>query len=387
MLFKSLISAAAFTAFASAKIFYAGVAESSGEFGVWSQDKVKGTGLPGRFGVDYSFIDKKGIDVYVDQNKVNLFRIAFLLERMCPLSYGLGAKFNETHFGYFKEAVDYVTKTKGAYCILDPHNYMRYNDPSQQPMTGSIIGDTSDATAATTAQFGAFWGELAGRFKDNEKVIFGLMNEPHDMKTSLVVQNNQAAIDAIRKAGAKQLILAPGNSWTGGHSWTEGSDPSTQLTQLKDSASNLAFDIHEYLDSDYSGTHAPCANGAAKLAGVTSWLKQNNYKAMITEFGGSNTTQCASMLTEFIKYMDSNDVYIGWTAWAAGPFWGSASACCTDSKQWGSLEPTSKAADGSPGLYQTVWLKVIQPLVPKQLVWSGISSVSGGKLSTKPKLT
>ena len=54
---------------------------------------------------------------------------------------------------------------------------MRYNNPSQQPMTGSVIGDTSDSKAATTAQFGAFWGELAGRFKGNEKVIFGLMNE------------------------------------------------------------------------------------------------------------------------------------------------------------------------------------------------------------------
>ena len=54
---------------------------------------------------------------------------------------------------------------------------MRYNDPSQQPMTGSVIGNTSDYNATTTAQFGAFWGELAGRFEDNEKVIFGLMNE------------------------------------------------------------------------------------------------------------------------------------------------------------------------------------------------------------------
>jgi endoglucanase len=53
---------------------------------------------------------------------------------------------------------------------------MRYNDPSQQPMTGSIIG-SSDSKAATTAQFGAFWGELAGRFANNSKVIFGLMNE------------------------------------------------------------------------------------------------------------------------------------------------------------------------------------------------------------------
>lgn len=55
-----------------------------------------GTGLPGRFGVDYQFINKAGIDTYVDVNKVNLFRVAFLLERMNPLETGLGATFNET---------------------------------------------------------------------------------------------------------------------------------------------------------------------------------------------------------------------------------------------------------------------------------------------------
>lgn len=54
---------------------------------------------------------------------------------------------------------------------------MRYNDPSQQPTTGSIIGDTSDPSAASTAQFQAFWQELASRFATNEKVIFGIMNE------------------------------------------------------------------------------------------------------------------------------------------------------------------------------------------------------------------
>jgi endoglucanase len=54
---------------------------------------------------------------------------------------------------------------------------MRYNDPSQQPATGSVIGNTTDPKAATTADFGKFWGALAGRFASNEKVIFGLMNE------------------------------------------------------------------------------------------------------------------------------------------------------------------------------------------------------------------
>jgi hypothetical protein len=99
---------------ASATIYYAGVAQSSGEFGAWSPTQTRGTGLPGRFGVDYSFISTSGVDIMTDQNKVNLHRVAFLLERMCPLEYGLGAKFNETHFDYFKQAIDYITKTKGA---------------------------------------------------------------------------------------------------------------------------------------------------------------------------------------------------------------------------------------------------------------------------------
>lgn len=55
---------------ASATIYYAGVAESSGEFGVWSATSTKGTGLPGRFGVDYSFISNSAVDVMVDKNKV-----------------------------------------------------------------------------------------------------------------------------------------------------------------------------------------------------------------------------------------------------------------------------------------------------------------------------
>lgn len=68
---------------------------------------------------------------------------------------------------------------------------MRYNNPSQQPTTGSIIGDTTDSRAATTTQFAKFWGELAGRFVSNEKVIFGLMNEVRRRRSLL---NNKQKI-------------------------------------------------------------------------------------------------------------------------------------------------------------------------------------------------
>ncbi|KAK4464749.1 endoglucanase 1 [Cladorrhinum samala] len=370
----------------SATIYYAGVAQSSGEFGAWSPTAQVGTGLPGRFGVDYAFISNSGVDIMTDKHKVNLHRVAFLLERMCPLSYGLGARFNETHFNYFKESIDYITKTKGAYAILDPHNYMRYNNPSSQPFSGSVIGNASDPTAATTAQFGAFWGELAKRFADNEKVIFGLMNEPHDMPSQLLLDNLQAAVTAIRATGAKNLIITPGNAWSGGHYWTKGGSEanSNWIHKLVDPASNLAVDIHEYLDEDFSGGHLACTQEPAKnLAGVTAWLKEHKLKAFITEFGGSNTTECVTMLNGMLDYMSQNEEYIGWTAWAAGPFWGPNSPCCTDQKQYGSLEPGSKAADGGPGLYDTIWVPVISKKVPAKLQWEGLASVNGGVLSQR----
>lgn len=95
------------------------------------------------------------------------------------------------------------------------------------------------------------------------------MNEPHDMATTLVLKNDQvqyfsfplsfllfivhlqAAINGIRSAGARQLILAPGNGFTGGHSWTQptganGDQPSSEvLFKLVDPLKNLAIEVHE----------------------------------------------------------------------------------------------------------------------------------------------
>ena len=48
MVGAKVASALLLAASATAKIFYAGVAESGGEFGVYSANAVNGTGLPGR---------------------------------------------------------------------------------------------------------------------------------------------------------------------------------------------------------------------------------------------------------------------------------------------------------------------------------------------------
>ncbi|KAJ7075923.1 endoglucanase 1 [Mycena belliarum] len=370
-----------FLAAAWAKILYAGVNESGGEFGVFAPTDTPGFGLPGRFGVDYAFINKSTVDIFVDQEKINFFRVTFLMERMCPLSFGLGSKFNETYFSEYADAIHHITTVKGAYALIDPHNYMRYNDPSMQPFTGSVIGNISDPKAATTQQFEAFWHELALRFVSNPKVIFGINNEPHDMPTDLLLRNNQAAINGIRSAGSKNLILAPGNGFTGGHSWTQptgaaGDAPSSDfMNKLVDPIKNTAIDIHEYLDVDFSGQHAECTQpGPSNLADVTAWLRDNNLKAVLSEFGGGNNKNCFQFVDDLVKYLAANDEWIGWSIWAAGPIWGTSSPCC--GPDTGSLEPGAVNDMGQPDAFSTVWATSIRPNIPTHLKRDGISSLS-----------
>ncbi|KAJ3995996.1 endoglucanase 1 [Lentinula boryana] len=414
LVLQSTTIVAILAACVGATILYAGVNESGGEFGVFGSP---GTGLPGEFGVTYDFITESTVDTFVDTNQINFFRVTFLMERMCPLATGLGSTFNETYFSEYEDAINYITVTKGAYALIDPHNYMarrvssnsfvvsadpsfnrdtstiphiksylqlissRFSDPSSQPNSGSIIGDTTDPNAATTEQFQEFWTELASRFVDNPQVVFGINNEPHDMATSLILQNDQAAINGIRSTGATQLILAPGNGFTGGHSWTQvtgaNDDPSSEwLNQIVDPLNNTAIDIHEYLDEDFSGSHDTCTQpGPSNLAALTTWLQENNLKAIVSEFGGSNDPTCLELVPELINYLSENDVYIGWSAWAAGPFWGTNSPCC--GPEVGSLEPGQLDEEGGPNGYTTVWQAVIQPNINlSDLKRSGVSSLS-----------
>ncbi|KAF2028343.1 glycoside hydrolase [Setomelanomma holmii] len=286
--------------------------------------------LPGAFGVDYQLINETAIDFFLTAG-VNTIRLPFLLERMCPVETGLGKTLNETYFTELSTAVHYIT-SKGGYVILDAHNYMRYNDPSMQPSSGNVIGNTSDNKVATTENLADFWKELSTRFIINPNVIFGIMNEPHDMPTALVLQNHQAMTDAIRKAGAQQLILVPGNSFTGAQRWLnetcskkslECTPNADVLTAITDSLDNFAFDMHLYFDNDTSGTHEDCTLAApTNILPATAWLKENNYTAFLSDFGARSNPTCFETLNNTLMHLENSGVLVGWTYWSAGPLWG-----------------------------------------------------------------
>ncbi|TDL25485.1 endoglucanase [Rickenella mellea] len=281
------------------KFKFFGVNESGAEFGNGN--------IPGVLGTDYTWPSPSSIDYFVGQG-FNTFRVAFLMERISPPSSGLTGGFDSTYLNGLKTIVNYIT-SKGAYAVIDPHNFMRYN--------GQVI--------SSTANFQTWWKNLAGQFSTNSHVIFDVMNEPHDIAAATVFSLNQAAVNGIRSAGAtSQLILVEGTSYTGAWTWVSSGN-SAVFGAIKDPNNNVAIHMHQYLDSDGSGTSPTCVSptiGAERLAAATAWLKANNLKGFLGEIGAGSNSACISAVSGALCSMQQSGVWIGALWWAAGPWWG-----------------------------------------------------------------
>ena len=196
--------------------------------------------VPGKINKDYHYPKGRDIDYFVDRG-VNTFRLPFRWER---LQLNLAWELEPRELALLDETVAYITG-KGAHVVLDPHNYARY--------FGKDIGSSEVPVSA----FASFWAELAAHFKENERVIFGLMNEPNRIHAEDWRKAAEAAIDAIRATGARNLILVPGTYWSGAHSWTKKRGTisnASALRDLTDPADNMAFEAHQYFDDNFSGT-------------------------------------------------------------------------------------------------------------------------------------
>ncbi len=180
----------------------------------------------------------------------------------------------------------------------------------------------------TPEAFADVWRRLAHHFRGDASVVFGLMNEPHDIPADRWLTAANAAIAAIRETGAKQLVLVPGSGWTGAHSWTAdlptGNNAAIMLGTV-DPGENFAYEVHQYLDADFSGTHAECTRGADALKAVerlTDWLAQNKRRAFLGEIGASGNRNCPERLAAVLAHLNANpQAWVGWTAWAAGDLW------------------------------------------------------------------
>lgn len=229
----------------------------------------------------------------------------------------------------------------GMTCIIDCHNYCRYQDFKFQA-DGSVIGltvpsnplsrpYTSDnsqvqlrifalAAGATLTQsnFTDFWTRAATKWKSHPGFGgYGLMNEPHDMPQpgGIVPWNDelvqraedlwiwpafaQAAIAAIRAVDPLHPIYLAGNYWGGAMNIGPKYNPAWPLA-----GSNIIYEVHTYMDAFNNGGGfdfdlevaknytagfgvGPITlnTGVDRMKIATDWAKANRVKLAVTEIG------------------------------------------------------------------------------------------------------
>jgi len=285
---------------------YTGVNLAGGEF------YTPKPGVTPIYGTNFEYPNAREFDYFVGKG-MNLIRLQFLWETLQPEAH---KPFRSAEIARLRDVVNLAT-SKGLTVLIDPHNYARYY--------GKVVGGPD----VSNSDFADFWGSLAAEFKNNPKVWFGLVNEPHDMPTDQWLVAANAAIAAIRKSGAKNKIAVPGNAWTGAHGWMEnwyGTSNGVAMLKIQDPANNYIFEAHQYLDSDSSGTKTTIVSptiGSERLKQFTEWCRVNHKKALLGEFAVPVLPEGKAAVDDMLTYMEKNrDVWVGFTWWAAGPRWG-----------------------------------------------------------------
>ncbi len=273
-------------------------------------------GTKARLGEDYVYPATRfvlGYDPsYFLRKGMNSFRLSFLWERLEP---ELSGPFENAELDQLTQTVTELTG-EGAVVILDLHNYARYN--------GVPLG-AGDVTAARLADT---WVRLVHYFGGNSRVVFGLMNEPYGISTTLWADAVNEVIGAIRRRAVKNTILVAGNGFSAAEHWSEVENSESNaaaLLRVNDPLDRVVFEAHTYFDRSGGGTSSDCVNqaiGVERLEPFTSWLKRNHRIGFVGEFGAGSSEICLEALDAFGRYVLKNrDVYAGWSYWAAGPRW------------------------------------------------------------------
>jgi endoglucanase len=91
------------------------------------------------------------------------------------------------------------------------------------------------------------------------------MNEPNAQTAVQWQAAASTSVAAIRTAGFTGKITIPGTSFTGAQLWVSSGNGAAWAGYV-DPGNNFIFEMHEYLDSDNSGTHSTCASGKGATA-------------------------------------------------------------------------------------------------------------------------
>jgi endoglucanase len=272
-----------------------------------------GNKLPGVHGQDYTYPHESDLQ-YFRSLGFEAVRLSVRWERLQP---ELSAPLSNSELALIDKLAGKAVQLDLC-VILDIHNY------------GSYRGKAIGLEGVPVESFVDLWRQLAERFGQNGNMAFGLMNEPSALPIDRWQTIAQTTVNAIRQSGARNLILVSGGRWSGAHAWNKriGTVSNAEVfTEFRDPGNRLLIEMHQYADSDYSGTHFGSCVSVAKMQdimnGASNWARASGHKLFLGEFGVPPSDDCLAVLDTMLAHMrDNSNLWRGWTYWAAGRWWG-----------------------------------------------------------------
>ena len=283
-------------------------------------------GVPGTVNSQYTYnpISWYG---FARSNGLRHFRIPFLAERAA-------VKLDElmTHVAQVLAVADDITVT------LDMHNYSRRFIDGVEQQLGA--GWTNSAYAAE-------WVAIASHatVKNNPRVSFDLMNEPHDLSgyandraaAAATEASHQAAVTALRAAGITNELKVEPYSWAATRRVAE-LHPSWWID---DPLKRTILSCHLYFD--YSGEYAnsyeqeeanaradgyPSMREQSGIASFVSWVnaQADLPAAELGEIGWPVGNAWAALADWTLDQVDASPKPIGWTYWGMNNWWDASGA-------------------------------------------------------------
>ena len=286
-----------------------------------------------RMGLEFSCVQGKGLTQPFDQQSVDALRswrvnvVRLPLNEQCWLGIA-GEPKGEAYRQGVASLVDLLL-ANDLYVILDLH----WSAPRTRTATGSEPMPNTDHSAL-------FWSSVAERFKQHDRVIYDLFNEPapnnnEDDDTSDAADRSwrcwrdgaaggtcdatqlrgmagsevagmQSLVDAVRATGATNVVMLGGIQFAN----TLWSNVKRNWVTYKpvDPQGRLVASLHSY-DTGWCHTIACLQSKVAPIAAQVP--------VVVTEIGSESCD--AAWLTGFLRWLDQSRVgYLAWT-WNVGP--------------------------------------------------------------------
>lgn len=190
---------------------------------------------------------------------------------------------------------------------------------------------TDDYPIFDSAHAAAFWTSIADTFRSDHSVIFNLINEPHDVTWSCLMQGIHCAtgttgvkpmLDAVRDAGASNPVIIAGLDWSDDLGrWMQNVPVDPLETTNPALGSQLIAGFHPYFGLGNRCEMDPprCWNHEIAPIQTTGYTgpdgKLRTYPVIANEFGDVSSRCSGGRIKMFMKWADAQSPPIGYWAW------------------------------------------------------------------------